>query len=242
MSPRIAIIAALEREVRPLVAGWSRKSVPLVRDDWRSNAVFFEKGGTLVVCGGIGQEAAFMAADVALANSRAEMLVSAGFAGALQPEGRVADVLCPAVVVGAESGERFNTLGGRGTLVSSREVVQSREKRQLGARFAAEAVDMEAVAVAALARQRGVGFLAVKAISDELDSALPPVGRFVDRAGHFQTNRFLVYMAVRPHLWPMVRRLARDSEGAARALCRQLELLLTDEGFESFVQGRAQSA
>jgi adenosylhomocysteine nucleosidase len=204
--------------------------------------VIFEKGGALVVCGGIGQDAAFMAADLALSSSRAEVLVSAGFAGALQPEGRVAEVLCPAVVVGAESGERFNTLGGRGTLVSSREVLQSREKHLLAARFNAEAVDMEAVAVAAVARQRGVGFLAVKAVSDELGSDLPPVGRFVDRAGRFQTTRFLAHMVLRPHLWPMVGRLARDSERAARALCRQLELLLTDEGFESFVQGRAQSA
>lgn len=225
-----------------MIDGWSRKSVPLVRDGWKSKASFFERESALVVCSGVGQDAALMAADAALSKSGAQVLVSAGFAGALQPEGRVADVLCPALVVGAESGERFNTLGGRGTLVSSRQVVQSREKRQFGARFGAEAVDMEAVAVAALAQQRAVGFLAVKAISDELDSDLPPVGRFVDRAGRFQATRFVAHLAIRPHLWPMVRRLARDSERAARALCRQLELLLTDEGFESFVRGRARSA
>ena len=239
---RIAIVAALEREVRPLVRTWRRRTALLVRDDWTSEAVCFDKNGVLVVCGGIGQDAAFMAADMALAEGGAEVLVSAGFAGALRPEAKIADVFCPAVVVGAETGMRFRTLGGRGTLVSSLRVLEPQEKRDLGARLEAEAGDMEAVALAALAQQRGVGFLAVKAISDEMDSGLPPVARFVDSAGRFQTARFLMHVALRPRLWPKVRRLARDTERAAQALCRQLELLLTDEGFEDFVGGRMPSA
>ncbi len=241
MSRRIAIVAALEREVRPLVRGWHRKTALLVRDQWMSEAVFFEKDNALVVCGGVGQDAAFMAGDTVLDTSGADVLVSAGFAGALRPEMKIADVFCPAVVVGAETGMRFTTLAGRGTLVSSMRVLGPQEKRELGKRFAAEAVDMEAIALAALAQKRGVGFLAVKAISDEMDSTLPPVARFVDATGRFQTVQFLAHVAVRPHLWSGVRRLARDTERAAQALCRQLELLLTDEGFESFVGGRMPS-
>ncbi|HXE91423.1 MAG TPA: hypothetical protein VNK82_10710 [Terriglobales bacterium] len=240
--PKVAIVAALEREVRPLVKEWPSKKVALVRDDWRSTAVFFEKSGKLVACGGIGRDAACMTADAALSCTGAEVLVSAGFAGALGPEEKVGDVVCPAAVVSAETGMRFDTLAGRGTLVSSNRVLQPEQKRELGVRFAAEAVDMEAAALAALAQQRRVGFLALKAISDEMDSSLPPFGRFVNPVGKFRTAPFLVHVVLRPYLWPTLRRLARDSERAAQALCRQLEVLFTEEGFESFIQERARSA
>ena len=51
---------------------------------------------------------------------------------------------------------------------------------------------MEAAAVAAVAQERGIEFAAVKAISDELDFVMPPVGRFVDADGKFETARFAV--------------------------------------------------
>lgn len=60
-----------------------------------------------------------------------------------------------------------------GTLVSGEQVIASAEKKRwLHQTFAAEAVDMETAAVAQVAALNGIGWLAVRAISDTADSAL----------------------------------------------------------------------
>ena len=47
----------------------------------------------------------------------------------------------------------------------------------------ADVVDMEAAAVAAVARETGLHFAAIKAISDELEFVMPPFKRFCGRTG-----------------------------------------------------------
>jgi hypothetical protein len=87
---------------------------------------------------------------------------------------------------------------------------------------------MEAFAVAAVAQERGVEFMAIKSISDEMDFAMPPMRQFVDDEGQFHTGRFLGYVAVRPRLWAAVNRLAAGSIRAADALSAALEALEAD--------------
>ena len=85
----------------------------------------------------------------------------------------------------------------------------------LADRWKADVVDMEAAAVAAVAQERGIEFVAVKAISDELDFEMPPVGQFVDGDGKFETVRFAVYVAMRPKWWSAVRQLNANSRMAS---------------------------
>jgi hypothetical protein len=59
----------------------------------------------------------------------------------------------------------------------------------------------------------------VKAISDELDFAMPPMNQFVDSDGNFTTASFMAWAAVRPGQWPGILRLARNSSRAIHALC-----------------------
>ena len=89
-------------------------------------------------------------------------------------------------------------------------------------KFAADAVDMEASAVAEVAQARGVRFVAVKAVSDSASFKLPPFGRFIDESGEFQTFRFVVHAAVRPGMWPALGKLKQNSAKAANALCEYL--------------------
>ncbi len=42
--------------------------------------------------------------------------------------------------------------------------------------------------VAAVAREQGIEFAAIKAVSDEFGFAMPPLGQFVDRAGQFASG------------------------------------------------------
>jgi hypothetical protein len=132
------------------------------------------------------------------------------------------------MVIDAATGARFASQGDGGTLITSSDILGPETKREAAARFRADAVDMEAAAVAAAAGEKGIGFLAVKAISDELDCVMPPMNQFVDAEGEFQTARFVGFLAARPWWWGTVRRLARDSKCAANALCESLEKLVAD--------------
>ena len=77
---KIAIVAAMEREVWPLIKDW-----PAVTKQYEGRSFkFFEKSPVVLVCGGIGSEAARRAAE-AVTNLYHPLIVSAGFAGGLDP-------------------------------------------------------------------------------------------------------------------------------------------------------------
>ena len=76
--PRLAIIAALEREVRPLVKNWRVNEKKHEGRTFR----FFENGEVVLVCGGIGAAAARRAAEAVIAIFDPKIVCSAGFAEA----------------------------------------------------------------------------------------------------------------------------------------------------------------
>jgi adenosylhomocysteine nucleosidase len=215
---KVAIVAALEREVRPLVRTWR---VSEREHDGRSLR-FFEDGENVLVCGGIGAEPARRAAEAVIAIYAPTVVCSVGFAGALDPGLKVGTVIQPAQVIDAKDGSRASVSGGRGVLVSFGSVASPAQKAKLRESFSAQAVDMEAAEVARAAQLRGVEFRAVKAISDEFDFVFPATEQFVDATGNFQQGRFVVYAALRPWLWLRVRALAVNSDLASRTLCAQL--------------------
>ncbi len=89
-------------------------------------------------------------------------------------------------------------------LVSFGSVASPEQKAKLRDSFRAQAVDMEAAAVARAAEVRGVGFAVVKVISDEFDFSFPSMERFVDSNGQFLEGRFAWFAVMRPWLWPQV--------------------------------------
>ena len=212
---RIAIVAALEREVRPLVKEWRVSEKEHAGRSFR----FFENGDIVLVCGGIGAEAARRAAEAVIAIYAPKVIYSAGFAGALDPALKVADILQPGRVFDAGDGSSVKLDRGEGVLVSFGSVANPAQKARLRDSFGAGAVDMEAAAVARAAEARGVPFAVVKVISDEFDFSFPSMERFVDSNGQFLERRFAWFAALRPWLWPQVARLARNSNRASRALC-----------------------
>jgi adenosylhomocysteine nucleosidase len=214
---RIAIVAALEREVHPLVKGWHTSE----REHAGRRFKFFEKGDVLV-CGGIGTQAARRAAEAVIVLYAPEIVYSVGFAGALEEKLKVGDVVEPARVVNASDGSSVVIEGGQGVLVGLDAIASPEQKAKLRAAYGALAVDMEAAAVARAAQARGVRFVAVKAISDEVDFVFPAMERFVDSAGSFSETRFALYAAIRPWLWWKAIRMARNSRRAAGALCEHL--------------------
>src|SRR5206468_124184 len=115
-----------------------------------------------------------------LAMHRPDQLISAGFAGALDPALRVGDVLAAtnfsdfdllARVKNAEpAGERFFF----GPLVTVDAVVETVEaKKELAQRCGAVAVDMETSAIHAVCAEAGVPMLSLRVISDTARESLP---------------------------------------------------------------------
>jgi adenosylhomocysteine nucleosidase len=216
---RVAIVAALEREVRPLVKQWRVNEK--LHDGRRFR--FFEKDECVVVCGGIGAEAARRAAEAVIAIYAPKVIYSAGFAGALDAGLKVGDIVRPGRVVNAGDGSSVILALGEGVLVSFASVASPAQKARLRDSFGAQAVDMEAAAIARAAEIRGVDFAVVKVIADEFDFDFPSMQRFVDGNGRFLEGRFAGFVALRPWLWLRVARLARNSGRAARALSDWLE-------------------
>jgi adenosylhomocysteine nucleosidase len=212
----VAVVAAMEREVSPFVKDW-----PQTSRQWDGrNFRFYEKEGNVVVCGGVGAEAARRAAEAVINLYHPTLLISAGFAGALDPTLAVGDTLMPSHVIDAGDGSRMQA---EGVLITFDTVADVEQKARFAKAFGAHAIDMEAAAVGKSAQTHGIKFLACKVISDSSDTSLPPLTQFIGQDGRFQTARFVVYIAVRPWRWAAVRRLARDSFKAARALGVSLE-------------------
>ena len=232
-SPRkVAIVVALEREVAPLVRGW--KSYRLPAADGLHRLRFFESESVVVVCGGIGREAATEATRTVIERYHPQLVVSAGFAGALVPELKVAAVVEPVKVILASSGTAVGTgAAGSGNLVTVAAVAGPEEKRRLAERFSAEAVDMEAAAVARAAQAEGVRFRAVKAISDELDFPVFPAEGFINARGEFQTLRFALHLAKRPWFWAPAWAFRGNCSLAAEALSKALAGFVREAGQES---------
>lgn len=224
--PRIAIVAALEREVEPLIRTWQTTSI---EHDGRKFKVFQEKEAALV-CGGIGLEAARRTTEAVIRALQPGLVVSAGFAGALDPALRVGDIVKPRTVINACDGSRLDTGMGSETLVTAPDVAGPERKQRLRDLYGASAVDMEAAAVAQGANARGVKFAAIKVVSDEANFAMPPMARFVSRDGDFRTTRFAFYVALRPWLWSSTIALARNSRKASFALSSALAKYLETAG------------
>ena len=229
-------MAALEREVWPFVKQW-----PATRHEYDGREFkFFEKEQMVVVCGGIGSEAARRAAEAVINLYHPSLLISAGFAGALDASLSPGHSLTPQHVINATDGSRTELHFGNGVLVTFDSVADVEQKAKLAKAYGAHAVDMEAAAVAQAAEAHGIKFLACKVISDSAHTHLPPIAAFVGSDGRFHALKFLLFLGIRPWLWGSVLRLARNSAMAAETLCKTLNVSAQKASaeFETHALGR----
>lgn len=214
---RIGIIAAMFREVHPLVRGMQPlKYLPDRRVQLYQNEI------AIVAYAGMGRERAAVAARAAIAAGELSALISAGWAGGINPQVAAGKVVEPSTVIDAFSEKRYPATGSGGTLVTVELVAGLEEKRRLGELYHGDYVDMEASAVAQCARDAGLPFYCFKAISDAHDARLPDMNRF-NRNGQFSAWRFIAYIGVRPGLWGVVADMSRASLDSRDALCKRLE-------------------
>jgi adenosylhomocysteine nucleosidase len=232
---QFVFVAALEREVRGVLRGWS--STELWTDHAERRIYYSSPQAAALVCAGTGRERAYSAAKACIEEFSPRVVVSIGFAGACVPELRPGAVVIPARLVvpgqrepGGELRE-YRCVCGSGTVASLDEVTSTTGKQQAHERYGALALEMEAAGVAAAAGEFGREFLAIKAISDGVEEDLDFLSPFVTPEG-FATGRFLAYVAMQPRLWGRVAELNRNSKLAAAALERAVGECCSDwQGF-----------
>jgi adenosylhomocysteine nucleosidase len=208
MPGKIAIIAALPREIAGLVRGTSADASLIMDGVW-----LYRLEGAVVVTAGMGSARAAVAVEAA---GEVEMLISTGLAGGCVPGLEAGSVLEAGVVVDVVTGERFVVGSGSGvTLATAGAIAGVAEKARLAETFGASMVDMEAATVARMALARGVGFRAIKGVSDGVEFELSALAKFEGERGSFRAGAFAAYTAVRPWTWGKAIELGR---GSAKAL------------------------
>jgi adenosylhomocysteine nucleosidase len=218
MSAKVAIVAALEREVKPALKRWC----VLEGEHDGHHFHFYENDCCVLVCAGIGIEAARRAAEILVMRYQPEVLVSLGFAGALDGTMKIGDIFLPHRIRDAGDGSTLEAEGGEGELVTFASIATAAQKAKLATAYGAKAVDMEAAAVGRAARLHGIRFHAVKAISDDNNFDMPELDNFI-KDGRFCTAGFVAHSVIRPWLWPGLVRLAKNSAQASKTLCAWLD-------------------
>jgi adenosylhomocysteine nucleosidase len=225
---RVAIIAAMPDELKLLTRGW-RHSRSNGVDLWRRS---FDGGEWIAACAGADVDRAARAFAEVEKLGPIDEVISTGWAGALREEllpGQAYDV---STIIDARTGERFVTAGPRNDcwLVTSPKVADTAEKQRLASTYEAALVDMEATAIARLARMRGIPFYCIKGISDGYSDKLPDFNRFISTNGQFRLARFVFFALLRPWHWPSLIRMGENSRKAARAIAASLLDLLDERG------------
>ncbi|HWY70121.1 MAG TPA: hypothetical protein VNX88_15740 [Terriglobales bacterium] len=214
---RVGIIAAMFREVHPLV----RNMQPLkYLPDGRVQ--IYQSKNAVIAYAGMGRDPAMIAARAVLSIGEISLLASVGWAGGLNPSAAAGKVVHPATVIDSLSGKRYSAGGSGGTLVTVQLVAGLEEKRRLGEQYRGDYVDMEAAAIAECAEEAKIPFHCFKAISDAHDARLPDMNQF-NRSGQFSAWRFIAHIAVRPWLWRVVSDMSKASLDSRDALCKRLE-------------------
>jgi adenosylhomocysteine nucleosidase len=223
---RVAIIAAMPGELKPLVRGWPHSTRGTIHF-WAQRTQDEE---WIAACAGAGLDAATRAFAGIEDGGPIDLVLSIGWAGALTEECAAGQAYNCAGVIDARTGERFNCDAGAGALwlITSPRVADEPEKRRLASAYKAALVDMEAAAVARLAAMRGIPFYAIKGVSDPVSAKLPDFNRFIDDNGQFQTPKFALFALLRPWFWPSLVRMGENSKKASQSIEERLHELLDE--------------
>jgi nucleoside phosphorylase len=224
-SGSVGIVTALASEARAL----ARRSV-------RVRAVSMLDAGDTLWLAGMGQQAA-REGSLALIESGADALVSFGVAGGLAPGLRSGTLFCPSCVLDERSRDYLPDAHWRAALINRLSaanlplikegsllslpapLLTVTEKGSMRERHQSLAVDMESAAIGAVAAERGIPFLVLRAIVDEREDNVPaPLQAGVDAWGRPLAGRMLVTLLRHPHLLAELPGLATRMGKATRAL------------------------
>jgi adenosylhomocysteine nucleosidase len=193
-----------------------------------------------VVLTGAGKAAARHGAEVLIVGHRPRWIISAGFAGGLDPSLARNDLVIPHqvidlvgnLVVIEESIPKLPVIKRVECrlLTVDRLIAHPAEKADLHQLHGADLIDMETSAVAQLARERSIRFLPIRVISDDASAELPAeVARLLAHSGSYRMGVALRSIWHRPSalkdFWNLHARALESSDRLATCIRRVLEVL-----------------
>jgi adenosylhomocysteine nucleosidase len=235
----VGIVAALSLEVGVLTDGLKRirkyqaASLPIIEGEHNGKIV-------AIAIAGPGRQAARRATELLIAGHRPSWIISAGFAGALDPTLNRNDLALPGEIIDLEGGQfpvvRPESLGagirhtsGR-LLTVDRLILDSAEKADLHRTAQADLVDMESSAVAAVCGAKLIRFLAVRVISDDARTDLPrEVAALLVRSGSYRVGAAVRAIWNRPSslkdFWTLHEQALEAADRLAKFVMRCIENL-----------------
>lgn len=188
----------------------------------------------LVICSGAGGENARKAAETLVSNG-ATHLISWGCAAALSPELKSGDLTLAdslldtqhvqITIDSAWHAQVKNSLAKSlsvhtGTLLESLQIVAlSSDKKQLHTKTNAIVLDMESVAIAKVAQEKNLPFLAIRAIADPVTMDLPKaVSVAMNDKGKVLISPLLKYLLLHPSELPSLIKLGLHFSAAKKTL------------------------
>jgi len=154
---RTAVVFALYWELRPLAR---RLGINFFKSF--STVVTADDGNIILARSGMGVARAGKMAEHIINDFKPELIISAGFCGALVKDLKIGDVV-------------VSDIKDRKLFCSPQPLFTCEEKNAAFEKKGAVIVDMESAAVASAAQKAGVSFLAIKAVSDTVSDELPKV-------------------------------------------------------------------
>jgi len=232
----VGVVAALGIEIGHLVdrlAGVRRyeaRGLTVIEGELEDRLV-------VVAAAGAGVDAVRRGVERLMDGHRPRAIVSAGFAGALDPNLSRNDLIAPrevvdgrggAIALDAAAAAAVPTVKVVGRLLLVDRIVGSvAEKARLRDERAADAIDMETFAAADAARARGVPFHALRVVSDDAATELPPeIGRMLNASGAYRVGAALRALAGRPSVLMDFWSLHAHAQQAADRLADALQVLL----------------
>ena len=220
MKKSIAILGAVSEEIAGI------KKAMRIYDRIRLNktkawAGKWREKNIMLARTGVGRQKAKQATVQVLENFHPEAIISIGYAGALTKELRVGDLLIADCILDEQNDSRVfeveDSLNSEwldlaksislseelkikvGKLITVNSVIHTPEaKKDLGEKVGADAVEMETIEIAMLAREKKIPFLSVRGISDELDQELINSSSFLGSDGEISKLRAGWYVLTHP--------------------------------------------
>ena len=175
-----------------------------------------------MLANGPGPKLAGAAVDVVKMRQTIDGLISIGFCGGLHPSLHAGDIFAAREIVGAMparlpfSPKPFKT----GKLLSIDRVVSTAVEKAELSRLGADAVEMEAAAVAERAQQYDIPFYAVRVVTDTLEESFPlDFNSMRSSDGRFSRARIVAAALRRPGIMiPELIKLNKTTKRASKAL------------------------
>ena len=250
----LAILTALREELTDYLAAGAFKRTATAQSIryYQSEA----QPDVVVVEGGMGRERAETATEEVIERFEPDIIISAGFAGAVKAELQPGDLLVcdmlmsldgPAALWGPDISQTQRSVDGAlmerllgepdgprseyahgGCLSVSTFVPSSPLKGWIGEHFPVRVIDMESYWVGETAARCGVAHMAVRSVLDTMEQDLPPfIGQEAATADHHRWYRALRYMVANPFDTRRLLQMRRQARIASASLGRLLEQIVS---------------